>query len=435
MKREIKIGIFLTIALGITAAFIFVVGDLGTLFEKPGYEVFIYFDSATGLEKRTGVRLAGVKVGYIKDIRLKDNQAEVVLRIEQEVEFRTDSRATLAALGLLGEKYIEIIPGTSGPICLPGGSIEVVPAIGLEELGGELADVSGEIQETSRVLRELLGSPDSRTNLTLILENMAAFASDLREFSRENSSAVNEGIQKGSRAIDNFDARVESLASSLDELVVLLRDVVAENRESVRHNLENIAVLLEKADRSLTTLDQTLDKVNKGEGTLGRLIQEEGLYEDAQQAVDDVQRAVQPVSKFRAGGALQFNYYTDPEEIKSYLTLSFWPAADKFLLGQVIQDPFLDEFTYSLQGGMRWGNVQARAGVMESKIGGAMDFYAFRDRVRISVELFDLNRDVFPHFRIQGSYSPVRYISLLFGLDDFGLKERRELFFGLGLVI
>lgn len=435
MKREIKIGIFLTIALAIIAAFIFVVGDLGTLFDKPGYEVFLYFNSATGLEKRTGVRLAGVKVGYIKDIRLKDNQAEVVLRIDQEVEFRTDSQATLAALGLLGEKYIEIIPGASGPICLPGGSIEVVPAMGLEELGGELADVSGEIQETSRVLRELLGNPDSRSNLTLILENMAAFAADLREFSQLNSSAVNEGIQKGSRAIDNFDARVEALSSSLEELAVLLRDVVAENRDSVSQNLENIRVLLEKADKSLTTLDETLNKINQGEGTLGRLIQEEGLYEDAQKAVDDVQKAVQPVSSFRAGGSLHFNYYTDPEEIKSYLTLTFWPAADKFLLGQVIQDPFLDDFTYSLQGGMRWGNIQGRAGVMESKIGGAMDFFAFRDRVRISVELFDINRNVFPHFRIQGSYSPVRYVSLLFGLDDFGLKERRKLFFGLGLII
>ena len=299
MKREIKIGIFLTIALGIIAAFIFVVGDLGTLFDKPGYEVFLYFNSATGLEKRTGVRLAGVKVGYIKDIRLKDNQAEVVLRIDQDVEFRTDSQATLAALGLLGEKYIEIIPGTSGPICLPGGSIEVVPAMGLQELGGELADVSGEIQETSRVLRELLGSPDSRSNLTLILENMAAFAADLREFSQLNSSAVNEGIQKGSRAIDNFDARVEALSSSLEELAVLLRDVVAENRDNVSQNLENIRALLEKADQSLTKLDETLNKINEGEGTLGRLIQEEGLYEDAQKAVGEVQKGC---SRSRASG-------------------------------------------------------------------------------------------------------------------------------------
>jgi ABC-type transporter Mla subunit MlaD len=417
------------------ATLIFIVGDLSTLFARPGYEVFIYFDSATGLEKRTGVRLAGVKIGYVKDIRLKDNQAEVILSIKHEAEFRTDSQATLAALGLLGEKYIEIIPGTSGPICLPGGSIEVIPAMGLEQLGSELASVSGEIQKTSRVLRELLGSEDSRSNLTLILENMAAFASDLRVFFQTNSSAINDGIQKGSRAIDNFDARVEALSASLDELAVLLRDVVAENRDSVKENLESIRALLDKADKSLSTLDATLDKISSGEGTLGRLIQEEGLYEEAQKAVDDVQRAVRPVSSFRASGSLQFDYYTDPEEIKSYLTLAFWPAADKFLMGQVIQDPFLNDFTYSLQGGIRWGDIQARAGVMESKIGAAMDFFAFRDRVRISAEIFDLNRDVFPHFRIVGSYSPARYVSLLFGLDDFGLKEKRRLFFGLGLGI
>ena len=431
MKREIKIGIFLTIALCIIAAFIFVVGDLGTIFDKPGYEVFIYFDSATGLEKRTGVRLAGVKVGYIKDIRLKDNQAEVILRINQEVEFRTDSQATLAALGLLGEKYIEIIPGTSGPICLPGGSIEVIPPVGLEQLGAELASMSGEIRETGRVLRELLGSADSRSNLTLILENMAAFANDLKEFSQHNSPAINQGIQKGTRAIDNFDARVETLAASLDELVVLMRDVVAENRDGVKDNLERIRVLLDNADRSLGKLDDTLNKLNEGEGTLGRLIQEEGLYEDAQKAVGEVQRAVEPVSNFRFEGSLQFNYYDDPDEIKSYLTLAFWPVSDKFLLGQVIQDPFLDTFTYSLQGGIRWGGIQVRAGVMESKFGGAMDLLAFQDRVRFTIEFFDFNRDVSPHFRILGSYSPVRYVSLLFGLDDFSLKDKRELFFGL----
>jgi hypothetical protein len=52
--------------------------------------------------------------------------------------------------------------------------------------------------------------------------------------------------------------------------------------------------------------------------------------------------------------------------------------------------------------------------------------------VRLTIELFDFNRDMSPHFRILGSYSPVRYISLLFGLDDFSLKAKRELFFGLG---
>lgn len=432
MKREVKIGIFLTLVTLIAAVFIFIVGDLSTLFAKPGYEILLYFDSATGLEKRTGVRLAGVKIGYVKDIRLKGTQAEVVLSIEPEVEFRSDSQATLAALGLLGEKYIEIIPGPSGRICQPGDSIEVIPPMGLDQLGSELADVGSEIKETSRVLRELLGSSDARTNLTLILENLAAFASDLKSFSSSNSDAVQQGIQKGSSAIDSFDMRVQSLSESLDELIVLLRDVVAENRDNVKINLENIKTVLGKAEKSIETLDKTLNRVNEGEGTLGRLIQGEDLYTDAQQTLGDVQKAVHPMQSFRFNGSLQFDYFTDPEKVKSYLTLNFWAAADKFIMGQLIQDPFIDDFSYSLQGGIRWGNFAARAGVLESKAGGAMDIYGLQDRLRFTIEAFDINRDQAPHLRLFASYAPVRYVSLLFGLDDFGLKERRELFFGVG---
>lgn len=432
MKREVKIGIFLTIAALIIAAFIFVVGDLSTLFTKSGYDVLVYFTSATGLEKRTGVRLAGVKIGYVKDIRLRDTQAEVVLSIDPSVEIRTDSQATLAALGLLGEKYIEIIPGTSGPICQPGGTIDALPPMGLEQLGTELAAVSGEIRETGRLLRDLLGSEESRSNLTVILENLAAFASDLKDFSETNSTAVNQGIQRGTQAIDHFDARVRALSESLDELVLLLKDVVAENRDTIRENLEDIKVLLEKADKSLGTLDETLDKVNSGEGTLGKLIQEQGLYDEAQKTMGDVQRAVQPVSSFKLRGNLQFDMFTQPEQLKSHLSLSVWPDADKFVLAGLVQDPFVDDFTFSLQGGLRLGDIVARAGVIESKAGGAVDFFTLRDHLRFSLEAYDINRPQSPHFRFFTSYSPLRYFSLLFGLDDFGLKKKRELFFGIG---
>ncbi len=435
MKREVKIGIFLTIAALIVATFIFIVGDLSTLFQRPGYEIYLYFKSATGLEKRTGVRLAGVKIGYVDDIRLKGNQAEVVLSIQPDVQLRKDSSATLAALGLLGEKYIEIIPGAEGEICPPGGSIATIEPVGLDQLGSELAAVGVEIKETGRLLREMIGSEDSQTNIKLILENLASFAADLKEFSRSNTAALEQGIQNGSRAIGNFDDRVQALAESLDDLVTLMQDVVAENRDSVKLNLEQIRDLLQKADKSLGTLDETLNKINTGEGTLGKLIQEPALYEEAQKTMGDVQRAVRPVSGFRALGSLEFNYFSDPEEIKSYVSLSLWPAADKFLLGQMVQDPLVDDFTFSLQGGMRWGDLAARAGIMESKIGAAMDFFALRDRLRFTLEAYDVNRERSPHFRFYTSYTPVKHVSLLFGLDDFGLRKRRELFFGLGFGI
>ncbi|MGD2246136.1 MAG: MlaD family protein, partial [Candidatus Aminicenantes bacterium] len=129
MKREIKIGIFLTAALLLIAIFIFIVGDLGVLFRKPGYPLIVSYDSATGLEKRAVVRMAGVKVGYVRDIRLKRRKAEVELIISSGVFVPEGSRATLASIGLLGEKHIEILPGEGEESLEAGDTIEGVPPV------------------------------------------------------------------------------------------------------------------------------------------------------------------------------------------------------------------------------------------------------------------------------------------------------------------
>ncbi len=108
MKREAKIGIFLAGAFLIIAVFIFVAGDMSTWFRRPGYELSALFPSSTGLEKHAAVRLAGVKVGYVKDIRLEQRKARVVLTIWPKYQVPRGSRATLASIGLVGERYIEI---------------------------------------------------------------------------------------------------------------------------------------------------------------------------------------------------------------------------------------------------------------------------------------------------------------------------------------
>lgn len=433
MRREVKIGVFLTVAFIIVAVFIFVVGDLSTVFSKPGYTVYIYFDSAAGLEKRTVVRMAGVKMGYVQDIRLKGSQAEVVLSVEPDVKLPTDSKATLAALGLLGEKYIEILPGQETSFCPPGGSIEVIPPVSLDQLGIELYAISSEIKETGKVLREMLGGEEGKGNVKEIFESLAQFASDLKEFSAANKQNLGLSIQKTSDVIHNFDERVAEVSKSLDELVVLLKEMVEENRENVKANIQNIKELMSKADTSLHRLDETLDRINTGDGTLGKLIRQPELYEEAEKTIGEIKRAVQPVSSLRATAGLQFEYFTEPNLIKSYLSFTLWPAPSRYLLTQIIQDPFLNEFTFSAQAGLRWGNLSPRAGVMQSKIGAAIDYYAFNDRLKFSLESFDFNRRPQPRFRFFSIFSASKYFYLLFGLDDFAHSENRELFFGLGL--
>lgn len=433
MKREVKIGLFLATALGIMAVFIFIVGDMSTMFKKPGYPLNLYFDSAAGLEKNTVVRMAGVKIGYVKDIRLKGRQAEVILDIKHEAQLRKDSTATLASLGLLGEKYIEILPGASSEMCQPGDTLKVISAVSFDRLGSELVTIGDEIKETGKILREMIGDEESQGNFKEILSNLAQFSSDLKEISTANKENLNLSIQKTSEAIQNFDAKVNELAKNLDELVALLRDLVEQNRGSVEQNLQDVKSLIGKAEESLEHLDASIDRISAGEGTLGKLIQDTELYEKAEKTVGNIEKVIDPVSSFRASARLQFDYYAEPELMKSYLSLNLWATPTRFLYAEIIRDPWLDKFTFSAQAGLRWGDFAPRAGIMQSKIGAGVDYYLLKDRLKFTLESYEFNRRPYPYFRFLTSFSTTKYLYLLFGLDDFANSDLREFFFGLGL--
>ena len=101
-----------------------------------GYQVTAVFPSVAGLKGGALVEIAGVEVGRVKNIDLdKDYQARVVLDIDLGVELQDDSIASIKTKGLLGEKYVEIVPGGADEVIENGGKIQdTEPPIDLEEL-------------------------------------------------------------------------------------------------------------------------------------------------------------------------------------------------------------------------------------------------------------------------------------------------------------
>jgi phospholipid/cholesterol/gamma-HCH transport system substrate-binding protein len=100
-----------------------------------GYLVVAEFPSVGGLKPGSSVEIAGVEIGRVESIGLKDYQALVTLRIESGVTLQEDSIASIKTKGLIGEKYLRISPGGSEKIIPPGGRIREVEApIDFEEL-------------------------------------------------------------------------------------------------------------------------------------------------------------------------------------------------------------------------------------------------------------------------------------------------------------
>jgi phospholipid/cholesterol/gamma-HCH transport system substrate-binding protein len=430
-RQEIKIGFFLAVGLIILAVFIFVVGDISTMFEKKGYTLYTYFDTVAGLEKKTVVRMAGVKVGAVKAISLKGGKAEVALEINPEIKIPRDSKATLASLGLLGEKYIEITPGLEDELAEQGGTIGSLPPVSFDQLGMILSSVGDDIKNTSKAMRDLLGEGEARVNIKEILQNLSLVSAELREFIGVNRPHVTKSLDKADRAIETFDQNVQSISQNLDELVLVLKETVEENRQSLKGNLDGIKTLITKIEDALEALNESLEKINKGKGTLGKLIEDPSLYEKTEKAVNRAQEIVLPFAAMRVDLGLRAEYYATSELFKGALSLGFWPTPDRFLLAQIIRDPWQEKFTYSAQGGVRWGMFAPRAGIMESRFGVGLDLYAFKDRVIFSLEGFDFNREPRPRFRAWTSFAASKYWHILVGWDDFTLSENREFYLGM----
>jgi phospholipid/cholesterol/gamma-HCH transport system substrate-binding protein len=432
MKRELKIGIFLAGTFMILALFIFIVGDMSRWFKGGGYELDAFFQSATGLENQAAVRLAGVKIGYVKDIRLADRRARVVMSIYPKYRVPKDSKASLSSLGFIGEKYIEITPSDKADYFGPGGALETTAGVGFDQLGNMALTIGDEIKKLGESLNKVTAEA-SQTDIRETLQNLNAFTGELRDLMAADGKNLRTGIQGIARASRDLDQQIASLSRNLEETIGAFKGVADDNRASVKSDIEKAGQILDDLKESVRMLRQSLEKIDKGEGTVGKLVQNPELYESAKTTLASVDRIAAPLSAARPIGSFRLDYLADSEKTKSVATLGLALSPRYFVFGQAVRDPVLDRFTYSAEGGLRWNAVAARAGIIESTFGAGLDLMALGDRLTFSLEGYDFYRDLGPRFRFMTQFSLVRYLHLVAGVDDFGQSASRQFYFGLGL--
>jgi len=118
---QLFVGIFTVIGV---VALVFLSVCLGRveIFPAPGYTLFANFDNIAGLKTGDQVEIAGVKVGKVTNIALKDNRARVAMRVNDGVEVDSEAFASILTSGLIGDKYVSIALG-AGDDLKNGGTI------------------------------------------------------------------------------------------------------------------------------------------------------------------------------------------------------------------------------------------------------------------------------------------------------------------------
>src|ERR1700737_4369741 len=159
MSSAAKVGAFMLVILAILAYFILKIEDIG-LRGGTKRTITVVFDSAAGLNKKTDVRMAGVPVGKVEDITLKDGKALVTLSVNGNVPLRENASARVANLGLLGEKYVELDPGTSsartttGDVTLRGSQPPTI-----DDVTSQVSAIATDIKAITESFRKTMSGP------------------------------------------------------------------------------------------------------------------------------------------------------------------------------------------------------------------------------------------------------------------------------------
>ena len=156
MSREVRVGLFLVVAFFILIALFELVGK-ETLFERM-VEYRTSFKSIPGLKVGDPVRLAGVDIGTVKEIRVVGARVEVALRVKPGTPVKTDSIATIKLTSLLGTNFVDLTFGSPTAQVAPDGSLlQSSEPPDFNTLLARLNDAAGDIQTLAKQFNEGLG--------------------------------------------------------------------------------------------------------------------------------------------------------------------------------------------------------------------------------------------------------------------------------------
>ena len=471
MENTVKVGIFATLALA-ALAYLILRAEQIRLFSPEGDRYFARFDSVAGLDDQSAIRVAGVRVGRVDGIELRGNEALVKLLFERDVPLYRNARAEIKNLGLLGDKYVEIIPGEPTTAELePGAVIPGVTGGGIDQMMASIGDVSSAIQN---VAGQLSGDVPVQGPLGRLIVNLELTSAEIRELVAVNRAGLDATIGNFEIASAALARELPRLSEQLASLLAEVQAVVGENRGTLHAGLENVEEITASLQTSVDNLNAITTRMNQGEGTIGKLLNSDEAHDELVAALDSVQGGVESltdtlgrVDKIRLDLAMQGFYLQEQEATHGSLHLDIDPNSqleghtyrvavvdepggrlrtktqtittthpDGSQETQVIEtETREDDTSLSALFGFPVGDrYKLWAGVVESRFGVQVD-YKPAERLNFSVEAFDFERqgDLDPHVRLTAAWQPHDHFYLLGGYDDPLVSDRDSLFVGVGI--
>jgi phospholipid/cholesterol/gamma-HCH transport system substrate-binding protein len=463
MSPTAKIGLFTLAAMVILGGFILKIENVRLWGDGERQLVEARMPSAAGVDRKAAVRIAGVRVGVVEDIRLDGAEAILVLALDPQVELHEGASARVTSLGMLGDKAVEVMPGDPSRPLLPAGAVlegSAPPTV--DDVLRLATDIGGDVKEVTAALRSSLGGAQGAANISEIVDNIRELTDSLKTLITQNQANVNETTANFREFSGVLRDELPVIADKMNRLADQLSGVVDDNRSNLQASLDNIRDLSDRLRTSADNLNDITGKIAAGEGSIGKLVNDDETVDNLNSTLKAVEKGVGSLEeslgrydRYRLDMTIRGEALpsVDTGDGRTAFGFDLWATDRRFLRVEGVDTPFGrtrtrtetvttmfpdgtsesyttekvktdDSIAINAQIGysVRPGTL-VRAGLIESVGGFGIDWdvdLGAPRPLRLTVEAYDFNRELDrnAHLRFETRYHITPHLFLMAGWDD-----------------
>ncbi|MDR1123057.1 MAG: MlaD family protein [Elusimicrobiota bacterium] len=239
MSAETKVGLFTFFGLVILGFSVYMLGNFTV---SKGFDVKVYFKNVSGLPAKSNVKLSGVDVGKVKELKIDGVRVLAEVRINDGVIIYKNSKFTIAATSLIGSNYLQIDQGTpDSGILREGDIIEGISALSITDMLGEtmaaVREFTGSVYDNGRFGREL---GETLTNLRQLSGNLNQLVMSLKPYLSSSMQDVSELTRASKDLMAKIDGSDGLFTSLLED---------RQMKEDVKDTLANVKQISEDAKK------------------------------------------------------------------------------------------------------------------------------------------------------------------------------------------
>jgi phospholipid/cholesterol/gamma-HCH transport system substrate-binding protein len=392
------------------------------------------------------------------------------VKVRPDVPLHTDASLAKRASSLLGEFVIVLGPGADNlPLLKDGDEIKVtVEPTTTDQIMKDVAEIAEQVKAVSRSLAGSVGTDKGQEDIKQTLANLAEVTDQLNGAIKENRESIRRIVLNLEGISGKSGPEVAQILENVKVITTEVRELVATNQVggapapgSIRGTVDNLNKASVDLQAALSHVNSITGRIDRGEGTIGKLTKDETLINEVNNVVEGVGDFVGGVARTQTVVSLREDYNFQANTIKTFVELRLQPREDKYYSIELINDPrgltrfeqvdvdttnpnqpphyreirttTSNAFRFSFQFARRLGPVTGRFGIKESTGGVGVDLHLLQDRFELRQDLFGFGEQLQPRWRVALAYEFIRRLWLIAGVDDIFSRNRRDYFIGLQL--